>query len=145
MNILYKIGNPFEDKNNTLVNFISADWVFRKDNINNLFATRYNSLEYLNAMQKDKKNKKGIALYHRSNKINIFHLTVKDLYWHNLSIELLNKSLIDLKNQIIELELNNVVFLRQNNYLEELEWKKVEEIIEKIFKEIDINIIIYSY
>lgn len=146
MRINYIIGTPFRlNKNCAIVNTLSADWVFKKNNINIEFIKLYNSKEYLLAMHKDKQNKIGVALNQKSNNKNIYHLIIKNTYWEKSDIKYLEKSLISLKNEIIKDNVREICFTRQNNYLEDFDWIKVELLFKKIFDDLDINILICSY
>ena len=146
MNINYIIGTPFRLNNDcAIVNTLSADWIFRNDNLNIEFIKMYNSKEYLLAMHNDKQNKPGLALSQKTHDKNIYHLIIRNSYWEKSNINYLEQSLMNLKDELIKDNIKEICFTRQNNYLEDFEWIQIEEILRKIFDNTDINILICSY
>ena len=77
----------------------------------------------------------------------VFNLITKDLYWHKPTYESLKVSLIKMK-EIIQSEKEhgvNIEYLaipKIGSGLDRLQWGKVREIIEDVFKDMDIKILV---
>lgn len=141
MKIIYHIGNPFNiDKKYALINLLSADYFFRNNNIHKNFTMLYNSKEYIELIYKDFKNQSGKCLKQKHEDRIIFHLTVKTNYWEKSNIEYFISSLQELKKE----DIKYICIPRKNNYIEDFDWKEVENNIEKIFKDTDITIMYCS-
>lgn len=72
----------------------------------------------------------------------VFNLITKDKYWHKPTYVSLTSTLFDMKNLAVD---NNVKFIAMPKIgcgLDRLAWGKVREIIQDIFKDTDIEIIV---
>lgn len=147
MNIQYQRGNVLEiHKKGALVNFISSDYVFPQSMFNTALTNKYDCKHYLETICKDYKNKSGIAIKQKSLGKTIYHLTLKNKYWETIFDRLyLERSLEDLKNNLIKDRIKTIYIFREHPLLEVFTWEYLRNILEKIFKDTDITIIICSY
>lgn len=77
----------------------------------------------------------------------VFNLVTKAKYWHKPIYESLEKSLVIMRDMIIELnkEEMKIQYLATPKIgcgLDRLQWGKVREIIQKVFKDVDIEILV---
>lgn len=80
------------------------------------------------------------SVYHNG----VFNLITKKNYWNKPTIFSLEKSLIFMKHQIIKLDIKKIVMPKIGCGLDRLQWPEVREIIKKIFKDLDIEILVCS-
>ncbi|ARF10133.1 hypothetical protein Hokovirus_1_12 [Hokovirus HKV1] len=73
----------------------------------------------------------------------VFHLVTKPKYYDKPTYDTLTKSLISLKNQLLERNIKSISMPKIGCGLDKLEWSKVSEIIENVFS--DTNIIVSVY
>lgn len=66
-----------------------------------------------------------------------FNLVTKDKYYNKPTYQSLEKALYSMKEQCIEYNINKIAMPRIGCGLDRLEWGKVKNIIEEIFKDID--------
>ncbi|MBA42542.1 MAG: hypothetical protein CMF62_00845 [Magnetococcales bacterium] len=73
---------------------------------------------------------------------NVLNLITKEKYWHKPTYNNFKKALEEMKEIVIKEEIKYIVMPRIGCGLDKLTWKKVYEIIENLFKEIDIEILV---
>lgn len=74
---------------------------------------------------------------------NVYNLVTKKMCWNKPTLQTLRESLLLMKKDIIE---NNVKYLAMPKIgcgLDRLSWGNVSAIIEEVFQDVDIEIIIY--
>jgi len=82
----------------------------------------------------------------RCYKVNrVFNLVTKDKYYSKPTYTSMKRSLESLREQCIELNISKLAMPTIGCGLDKLEWDKVKEIIEELFKEIDIEIVVCHY
>jgi O-acetyl-ADP-ribose deacetylase (regulator of RNase III) len=72
----------------------------------------------------------------------IFNLITKNLYWHKPTLRALRDSLIDLRNQCLKFTIKYLAMPRIGCGLDKLNWDEVKPMIEEIFTDVDIEILI---
>lgn len=128
------------------VHCISADFALG-DGIAKIFADKYNVRNALNNnYYRSTWDNKGYALFIHTD-IIVMNLVTKEKYYNKPTYKTLKESLEHLKNQL----LNSPIFLEKilvmpkiGCGLDRLEWNKVKDIIEEVFKDIDVSIYVYS-
>lgn len=73
---------------------------------------------------------------------NVLNLITKEKYWHKPTYTTLRKSLEIMKEIIIKNNIKYIAMPKIGCGLDKLEWNRVKDIIQEIFKEIDIEILI---
>ena len=73
-------------------------------------------------------------------KRNIINLVTKNRYFEKPTYEDLEKSLLDMKQQLVAHNIRYLVMPTIGCGLDKLEWKVVSPMIQRIFKDIDIDI-----
>lgn len=73
---------------------------------------------------------------------NVFNLVTKEKAYQKPTYENLQKSLIDMKNRIEELSIQKLAIPQIGCGLDKLDWDIVKEIIEEIFNDMDIEILV---
>lgn len=74
---------------------------------------------------------------------NIFNLVTKEFYWNKPTYRTLTVALMDLESQIKDLNIKELHMPKIGCGLDKLEWTKVKSIIEDIFQEDEIKIVVY--
>ena len=133
-------GNIFEDleRDIYLVHCISNDFALGAG-IAKQIEIRYNIKQYL----KDNFYQKEFIPRCILTK-NIFNLVTKEFYWYKPTYKTLTSALIDLEFQVQELQIKELHMPKIGCGLDRLEWTKVKAIIEEIFQEDEIKIVVYS-
>lgn len=75
---------------------------------------------------------------------NVFNLVTKLLYWHKPTYDTLESSLKDLKEQCLELNIKHLAMPTLGCGLDKLKWNVVKQMINDIFENTDIDIIVYT-
>lgn len=75
---------------------------------------------------------------------NVFNLVTKLLYWHKPTYDTLEASLKDLKEQCLELNIKHLAMPTLGCGLDKLKWNVVKQMINDIFENTDIDIIVYT-
>lgn len=73
---------------------------------------------------------------------NVFNLVTKDKYWHKPTYKSLSESLIELKEQMGILEIKKLAIPKIGCGLDRLDWEQVKNLIEIIFYDTDVEIIV---
>lgn len=73
---------------------------------------------------------------------NVFNLVTKNKCWEKPTYENLRSSLFLMKDAIVSKRITHLAMPRIGSGLDRLEWAKVKEIIEDVFQDIDIEILI---
>lgn len=73
---------------------------------------------------------------------NVFNLVTKEKYWHKPTYKTLETALIDMKNQMIELDIKYLAMPRIGSGLDKLRWCQVSQIIKDVFWDTDVEILV---
>lgn len=73
---------------------------------------------------------------------NVFNLVTKERYWHKPTYETLEDSLLEMKEMIIYKGVKYLAMPRIGSGLDKLSWPKVKSLIEEIFSDLEIEILI---
>lgn len=131
---MYKqITKDLINKNNHLCYFISSDFITKEKVINDFVNIQY-TREKINY----DKSYPNCVLFD-----NIFSIVIKDKFYSKPTIYNICKALILLKQKCIENSINNICILITNDIVNNTSIDYVELIINKLFKETDINITTY--
>lgn len=104
------------------------------------FRKRFGQIEELHSQQKQV----GQVATIWYNKVTIFYLITKQLYYEKPTYESLAQSLRDMKVLIDKLNIHKLAMPRIGCGLDRLDWDQVKPIILDIFKESKIEMIVYS-
>lgn len=72
----------------------------------------------------------------------VFNLITKERYWHKPTYETLQDSLNEMKKIIINNDIKFVAMPKIGCGLDRLQWGKVREILNEIFKDVDLEILV---
>lgn len=72
----------------------------------------------------------------------VFNLITKEKYWNKPTYKSLEESLLKMRKLLIVNNINKIAMPRIGSGLDKLEWSKVKEIINKIFNNDDIEILV---
>lgn len=72
----------------------------------------------------------------------IFNLITKEKYWHKPTINSLQRSIIDMKKMIIEQDIKYLAMPKIGSGLDRLQWNEVKSVIEDVFQDADIEILV---
>lgn len=72
----------------------------------------------------------------------VFNLVTKQSYWNKPTYESLEQALEVMKKQCINLKIKKIAMPQIGCGLDQLEWIKVSEIIDKVFNDTDIEILV---
>lgn len=73
---------------------------------------------------------------------NVFNLVTKERYWHKPTYETLEDSLLEMKEMIMYKGVKCLAMPRIGSRLDKLSWPKVKSLIEEIFSDLEIEILI---
>ena len=73
---------------------------------------------------------------------NVFNLVTKEKYWHKPTLETLEAALKDMRAYAINMQVTRIAMPRIGCGLDKLSWKDVKPMIEEIFQDTDIEIMI---
>ncbi len=73
---------------------------------------------------------------------NVFNLVTKERYWHKPTYETLEDSLLEMKEMIMYKGVKYLAMPRIGSGLDKLSWPKVKSLIEEIFSDLEIEILI---
>lgn len=73
---------------------------------------------------------------------NVFNLVTKPRYFYKPTYSSLYNALVDLKNQCEYLNINKIAMPLIGCGLDKLDWLQVKKIIECVFKELDVEILV---
>ena len=76
---------------------------------------------------------------------NVFNLVTKARVYHKPTYDSLVEALVDMRNQCEELNITKLAMPKIGCGLDKLEWWIVEEIIEDVFEDSDIDILICDF
>lgn len=123
-------------KHFALVHCISAD-VKMGAGIAKLFRRHFPSMA---AYIKDQSPGVGdTVMYDESNQV-VFNLVTKDLYYNKPTYSTLESALSDLREQMIKSGIKKIAMPAIGSGLDKLEWRKVRNIIHRMFKDDDVKI-----
>lgn len=154
MKIIERKGSLFNAPNDLktdisnliFIHCISADFALGAG-IAKTFADSYNVRNALNSKYyRDTWYNRGYVLFTYTN-INVMNLVTKEKYYNKPTYKTLKESLEDLKNQLLDspILLEKILVMPKIGCgLDRLEWNKVKDIIEEVFKDIDVSICVYS-
>lgn len=154
MKIIERKGSLFNAPNDLktdalnliFVQCISADFALGAG-IAKIFADKHNVRNVLNSKYyRDVWYSRGYALFTHTD-IIVMNLVTKEKYYNKPTYETLKESLENLKNQLLDspMLLEKILVMPKIGCgLDGLEWSKVKNIIEEIFKDIDVRIYFYS-
>lgn len=74
---------------------------------------------------------------------NVFNLVTKDVHWNKPSYDNLSKSLYDMKEYVDKLNIKKLAMPRIGCGLDKLDWNIVKDIINEVFKDTDVEVVIY--
>lgn len=72
----------------------------------------------------------------------VYNLITKEKYWYKPTYTTLKNSLIDLKNQMIRSNHKKIAMPKIGSGLDKLEWNQVRQIIQDVFQETNIEIVV---
>ena len=75
---------------------------------------------------------------------NVFNLVTKQKYFHKPTYNTVQDALIDMRFDCQRMAITKVAMPKIASGLDRLDWNRVREIIEEVFAETDIEIVIYS-
>lgn len=131
---MYKqITKDLINKNNYLCYFISSDFITKEKVINDFV-----NIQYIREKINYDKSYPNCILFD-----NTFSMVIKDKFYSKPTIYNICKALISLKQKCIENSINNICILITNDIVNNTSIDYVELIINKLFKETDINITTY--
>ena len=144
MRLIEKTGNVFlAPYDYYLAHCISADYALGKG-IAKEFDVIYNMRKKLNEMYPRTVDRVGTALLVG----DAFNLVTKKFFFQKPALETLEAALVDMKNQCIKLGIKKVAMPRIGCGLDRLVWKSenacVYKVIEKVFEDTDIEIVVYT-
>jgi len=138
--INYKYDNLFNSRDVVLCHCISNDKAMGAG-IAKQFVTRFPELKpTLLSYQ----TKVGMAVpVHLSKDRTVFNLITKEKYWQKPIYQTMEMALINLKAYVIRYNIKTLSMPRIGAGLDRLEWSKVEEIINRVFKDVDVFITVF--
>jgi len=139
--LVYKevIGDLFSSPDDEcLAHCVSADLVMGSG-IAIYFRERFKGLQTLANQQQDKG---GLAILKRNNRY-IYYLVTKERSWQIPKYRDLESSLIAMKEHCIKNKVKAISMPQIATGLDKLEWYKVKQMIQEIFKDVEIKITIY--
>jgi len=74
----------------------------------------------------------------------VFNLITKKFYYNKPTIESLTEAVIVMKNQALLLDIHKIAMPKIGCGLDRLQWGKVREIIQEVFNDTDIEILVCS-
>ena len=144
MKLIEKTGNVFLAPDSYyLAHCISADYALGKG-IAKEFDVVYNMRNRLNEMYPRTVDRVGTTLLVD----DAFNLVTKKFFFQKPTLGTLEAALADMKNQCIELGIKKIAMPRIGCGLDRLVWKSenacVSSVIEKVFEDTDIEIVVYT-
>ena len=73
---------------------------------------------------------------------NVFNLVTKPRCYHKPTYETLIKTLDEMKNYIVELKITKLAIPQIGCGLDRLDWDEVKELIEEVFDDVDVDILV---
>lgn len=73
---------------------------------------------------------------------NVFNLVTKKKAYHKPTYDSLREALVDMADQVMELEIEKVAIPQIGCGLDRLDWDIVKEMIEEVFEDIDVEILV---
>lgn len=124
----------------SLVQCISSDYALGAG-IAKEFNSRFKSRAYLDDHYGNLKGVYPTCLYQNlCGMLHIYHLVTKDKYWHKPTYNTLTESLINLRSHNPE----KLAMPLIGCGLDRLKWTRVKKIIEDVFKDTDVEILVYD-
>ena len=71
-----------------------------------------------------------------------FNLVTKERYWHNPTYASLRATLVDMRMQVLSMQIKKLAMPLIGCGLDKLQWEKVKTLIEEIFSDDDLEIIV---
>lgn len=75
---------------------------------------------------------------------NVFNLVTKPRFFHKPTCDSLYDTLVSMKEQCEELDITKIAMPRIGCGLDKLQWDDVKEVIDDVFGDTDIEIVVYS-
>jgi hypothetical protein len=101
------------------------------------FQKKFHLRNYLLSFPECRRKPPTIIYYNR-----VFNLITKAKYWHKPTYESLMQCLVELKKQCIDTEVKYLAMPKIGCGLDRLQWGKVKEIIEQVFSDTEIEILV---
>lgn len=136
------------DKNNDIyVHCVSSDFVMGKG-IAKSFKDKYPELRKKEILvEKFKSSRFETLLIVRTKKVNVANLVTKKYFFNKPSYRTLEESLLDLKYYITnteKMEVKRLLMPRIGCGLDRLKWDKVKDILTNVFKDTEIEILVFN-
>lgn len=143
--MIYKeyVGNLFNYNNYTYVQCISADFKMgagislefnKRFNIKNDLINKYNNALKLWEQQLNK----GMCVYCN----NVLNLITKKYYYHKPTYNNMYNALVQMKNLILQKNINKIAMPTIGCGLDKLEWNKIKAMLFNIYRDMNIEIIV---
>ena len=72
----------------------------------------------------------------------VFNLVTKELYWHKPTYSTLTAALTEMKNHAVRYDIKKIAMPAIGAGLDRLDWKKNREIIQEVFADTDVEIMV---
>lgn len=76
---------------------------------------------------------------------NVFNLVTKEMYYQKPTYEMLRNCLLDMKDKVIQHDIHKIAMPKIGCGLDRLEWFAVEHIIENVFADLDVEIVVNEF
>ena len=73
---------------------------------------------------------------------NVFNLVTKEKYWHKPTYQTLRGALVDMRKHIERYDIKYVAMPMIGSGLDRLEWLKVSKLIQDVFNDVDVEILV---
>lgn len=141
MQLNSKLGDLFSSTNEyAIAHCISSDFALGAG-IALDFNRKFNSKMFLNNV--NSQGKFPNCIRQRNSGKTIYHLVTKSKYWHKPTYGSLRESLTMMKKNMLLNNETKLAIPKLGCGLDGLDWKLVRGIIEEIFKDTDIEILVY--
>ena len=74
----------------------------------------------------------------------VFNLVTKKSYWHKPTYQSLESALLLMRELVLEKNITKIAMPKIGCGLDRLQWSQVKEILNRVFKDLDIEIAVYS-
>ena len=144
MKLIIKLGNLFScDEKYSLAHCISSDFVLGKG-IALQFSKIFNSRNFLNSHYKERKGIYPNCIRQKIIGRSVYHLVTKNKYYMKPTYDSLKDSLIKMRELAILNNELNIAMPKIGCGLDLLDWQKVKDIINEVFEDTNIEIVVYT-
>ncbi|XP_061392271.1 ADP-ribose glycohydrolase OARD1-like [Musca vetustissima] len=105
------------------------------------FRSKFGSISLL---QKQNVKPGGVAILPHNSRY-IYNLVTKETSWGKPTYQLLHSSLVSMRNHMIEHDVTKLAMPRIGCGLDGLTWHKVKDLIEEVFSNDPVSIVIFNY